>query len=103
MLRDEQGGSLSTLASRDDHFARIARSAISWPGFCINFALRGALMQNSVEQGRETPKKISIWFSQDVCLGKYKKRMGWLRSERNSCRLACECRIPVLLFFVARQ
>ena len=44
-----------------------------------------------------TPKTISIWLSQDVCLGRYTKRMRWPRSDKNSCRVACERWTPALV------
>src|SRR5262245_59571825 len=45
------------------------------------------------------PKTTSIWFSHDVCFGKYTKRMRWPRSPRNSRRVACDRSTPRLPFF----
>src|SRR6516162_1704514 len=45
------------------------------------------------------PKTISIWFSHDVCFGKYTKRTRWPRSCRKVRRLSCEISTPRLPFF----
>src|SRR5512133_3137005 len=35
-----------------------------------------------------TPNTTSIWFSHELCFGRYTNRMRWLVSDKNACRLA---------------
>src|SRR3954449_10450469 len=45
-----------------------------------------------------TPKITSIWFSHELCLGRYTNRIRWLDSDKNACRLATDFRTPRLPF-----
>src|SRR4051795_710070 len=41
-----------------------------------------------------TPKITSIWFSHELCFGRYTNRIRWLDSDKNACRLAPDFSIP---------
>src|SRR3954463_16827623 len=41
-----------------------------------------------------TPKITSIWFSHELCLGRYTNRIRWLDSDKNACRLATDFSTP---------
>src|SRR3954464_1958486 len=41
-----------------------------------------------------TPNTTSIWFSHEVCFGKYTNRIRWLDSDKNACRLATDFSNP---------
>src|SRR6516225_4108955 len=45
-----------------------------------------------------TPKITSIWFSHELCFGRYTNRIRWLVSDRNACRLATDFSTPRLPF-----
>jgi hypothetical protein len=40
----------------------------------------------------------SIWFSQLVCFGVYRKRIPWVTSLKNSARVSIDCKIPRFSF-----
>jgi hypothetical protein len=42
--------------------------------------------------------QISIWFSHEVCLGTYTKRMRWPGSVKNAFRVATDFNTPRLPF-----
>src|SRR6476469_3881855 len=41
-----------------------------------------------------TPKITSIWFSHELCFGRYTNRIRWLDSDKNACRLATDFSTP---------
>src|SRR3982750_567308 len=41
-----------------------------------------------------TPKITSIWFSHELCFGRYTNRIRWLGSDKNACRLATDFSTP---------
>src|SRR3954466_12390762 len=45
-----------------------------------------------------TPNTTSIWFSHELCFGRYTNRIRWLDSDRNACRLATDLSTPRLPF-----
>src|SRR5947208_15383344 len=45
-----------------------------------------------------TPKITSIWFSHELCFGRYTNRIRWLNSDKNACRLATDFSTPRLPF-----
>jgi hypothetical protein len=47
---------------------------------------------------RSLPKIVSIWFSHELCFGRYTNRIRWLNSDKNACRLATDFRIPRVPF-----
>src|ERR1700736_2185148 len=45
-----------------------------------------------------TPKITSIWFSHELCFGRYTNRIRWLDSDTNACRLATDFSTPRVPF-----
>src|SRR5258708_4627544 len=41
-----------------------------------------------------TPKITSIWFSHELCFGRYTNRIRWPDSDKNACRLATDFSTP---------
>ena len=41
-----------------------------------------------------TPKTTSIWFSHELCFGRYTNRIRWLGRDKNACRLAIDFNTP---------
>src|SRR3982750_2880748 len=41
-----------------------------------------------------TPKTTSIWFSHELCLGRYTNRIRWLDADKNACRPATDFSTP---------
>ena len=46
-----------------------------------------------------TPNTTSIWFSHELCFGRYTNRIRWLNSDKNACRLATDFSTPRTPFF----
>ena len=81
------------MADQADHFARFNVQAEVLEHRLVRFVaerhvLDANVTADSTKCGRARMlNQISIWLSQELCLGVYTKRMRWLGSERKAARV----------------